>query len=51
MPFGGGLQDGAPGSFVIFYEAPHTSVMEKNGSDIFNFPNGLYDGILGTLVA
>jgi hypothetical protein len=32
----------------IFYEMPHASVMERNGSDIFNFLNGLCDGILGT---
>jgi hypothetical protein len=44
----GRLSGRSAGWFVIFYETPHASVMEKNGSDIFNFLNGLCDGILGT---
>lgn len=47
--FWGRLSGRSAGWFVIFYKTPHASVMEKNGSDIFNFPNGLCDGILGIL--
>jgi hypothetical protein len=47
--FGGGaFRKERRGWFVIFYDTPHASVMERNGSDIFNFLNGLCDGILGT---